>query len=266
MRPQLYPLKTTPIFGISAGTGAPVICMHGITANAYVFEPIIGLLADRLRVVSIDQRGHGRSGRPPRYGAEDFAEDTAALVEHLAAGPAVLLGHSLGARNAFVTANRYPELVRAVVAVDFTPFIEPEVLDELQARVRGGDRLFADLGAVEAYLSARYPLLPPDAIQRRARHGYKQAADGLRALADPRAMDLTAEGLKADLEGVVRELKHRTVLVRGARSKLVSPAAWSKTRQLRPDLEAVEIADADHYVPEEQPAAIAALVRRMAGA
>lgn len=265
MRSELYELRSTPIFGIAAGSGAPVLCMHGITANAYVFEPIISLLAGDFQVVSIDQRGHGRSGRPSRYEAQDFAEDVAALVEHLASGPAILLGHSLGARNAFVAANRHPELVRGVVAVDFTPFIEPQVLDELEARVRGGNRAFADPREVEAYLSARYPLLPADAIRRRAQYGYRKAQDGYRPLADSRAMELTAAGLKGNIEDAVRDIKQRAVLVRGAHSKLVSPGAWARTRELRPDLEAVEVADADHYVPEEQPAAIAALVRRVAG-
>ena len=264
MRSEVYRLKTTPIFGIAAGRGMPVLCMHGITANAYVFEPIIELLAAEFQVVSIDQRGHGRSGRPARYEAEDFAQDVAALVEHLASGPAVLLGHSLGARNAFTAANRHPQHVHSVVAVDFTPFIEPQVLDDLETRVRGGNRAFADLAEVEAYLSARYPLLPVGAIRRRAQYGYQQGPDGYRPLADARAMELTAAGLKAGIEGDVRDIRQRTVLVRGAQSKLVSPGAWSKTRAYRPDLEAVEIAGADHYVPEEQPAAIAALVRRVA--
>src|SRR5437868_2264604 len=105
---QLHKLKTTSVFSIEAGRGPLVLCMHGITANAHVFEPIMNILSDAFRVVSIDQRGHGRSGRPERYEAEDFAADVAALVEEVACGPAVLLGHSLGARNGFVAANLYP--------------------------------------------------------------------------------------------------------------------------------------------------------------
>jgi 2-(acetamidomethylene)succinate hydrolase len=266
MRSQLHELRETSIFAIEAGRGPLVLCMHGITANAYVFEPIIDLLAGDFRVVSIDQRGHGRSGRPGRYEAQDFAADAAALVAALGSGPAVLLGHSLGARNALVAANLYPEQVRSVVAVDFTPFIEAHVLEELEARVKGGDRPFADLAEVEAYLSQRYPLLPPEAIHRRAQHGYRKAENGYRPLADPAAMALTAVGLKASIEDALTMIRQRTVLVRGARSKLVSPQAFARTRELRPDLEAIEVADADHYVPEEQPAAVAALVRRAAEA
>jgi 2-(acetamidomethylene)succinate hydrolase len=266
MNAELFPLETTSIFGVTAGSGLPVLCMHGITANAYVFEPIIGLLADRFHVVSIDQRGHGRSGRPDSYAAADYAADVAALIRHLALGPVFLLGHSLGARNALVAANRYPELVRGVVAVDFTPYIETGVFDALEARVLGGDRAFPDRKQVEAYLAARYPHVPADAIARRAQHGYREEMLGYRPLADPRAMALTVAGLRENLEDAVRNVKPRTLLVRGANSKLVSEEAWAKTRALRPELEAVEVADADHYVPEEQPAAIADLVRRIATA
>lgn len=265
MLSRLHQLRSTSIFAIEAGRGPLVLCMHGITANAYVFEPIMQRLAGEFRVVSIDQRGHGRSGRPALYAGEDFADDVAALVEALASGPAMVLGHSLGARNGFVAANRYPEHVQSVVAVDFTPFIEAQVLDDLETRVKGGDRTFADLAEIEAYLSARYPLLPPDAIRRRAEHGYRKVEAGYRPLADAGAMALTAAGLKSNLEDAVKSIRQRTVLVRGAQSKLVSPQAWARTRALRPDLEAVEVSAADHYVPEEQPAAIAHLVRRAAG-
>ncbi len=261
----LYRLATTPIFGIATGEGTPVVCLHGITANAYVFEPIIALLADSFRVISIDQRGHGRSGRPEDYAAEDFADDIAALVHHLRLEPVFLLGHSLGARNALVAANRHPDLVRGVVAVDFTPFIEPAVLDALECRVNDGDRVFADRKEIFSYLSRRYPHTPADAITRRTIHGYGEVEGGYRPLADSRAMSITVQGLRANLEDAVKNIKQRALLVRGAKSKLVSPAAWTKTCRLRPDLEAVEVADADHYVPEAQPAAVAALVRRLAG-
>ena len=63
----------------------------------------------------------------------------AAVIESLGCGPAVVLGHSLGARNAVVAGATFPELVAAVVAVDFTPFIAAEIFDALDAAggVRG---------------------------------------------------------------------------------------------------------------------------------
>jgi 2-(acetamidomethylene)succinate hydrolase len=61
----------------------------------------------------------------------------------------------------------------------------------------------------------------------------------------------TADGLRADLEPTLGAIRVPTLLVRGADSRLVSPAAWAKTKRLRPDLPAIEVPGGDHYAPEE---------------
>src|SRR5918994_3515725 len=113
------------------------LCLHGITANAHVFEPMAELLAARFRITSIDQRGHGRAPKPATgYAAEHYAQD----IDDLLSEKTLLIGHSLGARNALVAGARYPEKVAAVVAIDFTPFIEAQVFEALDSRVEGGSR------------------------------------------------------------------------------------------------------------------------------
>ena len=215
------------------------------------------LLAARFRIVSIDQRGHGRAAKPASgYSGEDYAADLGTLLKE----KTLLIGHSLGARNALVAGVRYPDKVCAVVAIDFTPYIEPEVFDALGARVAGGDRTFSSLDEIRAYLKQRYPRLPSDAIERRARHGYECVDGNWRALASPTAMRQTCTGLRQDLSPFLEQIRVPVLLLRGAESKLVSPEAWARTLALRPDIPAQEIADADHYVPEEQPAAVAAAV------
>jgi 2-(acetamidomethylene)succinate hydrolase len=215
------------------------------------------LLAARFRITSIDQRGHGRAPKPATgYSAADYAADVNDLLKE----KALLIGHSLGARNALVAGARYPEKVAAVVAIDFTPFIEREVFDALDARVDGGARDFSTVEEIKKYLKDRYPRLPDDAVQRRARHGYEQVAGKWRPLAAPAAMLETCRGLRESLDETLRGIRVPVLLLRGKDSKLVSRAAWEKTRALRPDLAAQEIANADHYVPEEQPAAVAAAV------
>lgn len=215
------------------------------------------LLAGRFRITSIDQRGHGRAPKPESgYAAADYARD----LDELLREKTLLIGHSLGARNALVAGAQYPAKVAAVVAIDFTPFVESDVFDALDARVSGGNREFSTPEDIKAYLKQRYPRLPDDAVERRARHGYEQAKGKWRPLASPAAMRATCAGLREDLAHVLRTIGVPVLLLRGAESKLVSREAWAKTRALRPDLRAQEIADADHYVPEEQPAAVAAAV------
>lgn len=215
------------------------------------------LLAARFHIVSIDQRGHGRAPKPVSgYSAKSYAED----LDRLLREKTLLIGHSLGARNALVAGLRYPDKVAAVVAIDFTPYIEPEVFDALDARVGGGDRSFSSLDEIRIYLRQRYTRLPDDAIERRARHGYECVNGKWRPLASPAAMRETCVGLREDLSSTLKKISVPVLLLRGAESKLVSREAWAKTRRLRPDIPACEIADADHYVHEEQPAAVAAAV------
>lgn len=219
------------------------------------------------RAIAADQRGHGRSDKPATgYGADDFADDVAGLITAVGARSAVVVGHSLGARNAFAVAARRPELIAGVVAIDFTPFIEAQVFDALEARVRGGDRTFDSLASVEAYLRARYPRLPADAIARRATHGYREVDGRHRPWADAAAMAQTVQGLRAPLEPAVRRVECPVLLVRGALSTLVSEEAFGKTLELRQDFSPVVVSDADHYVPEEAPSAIADAVLRLATA
>ncbi|MAS04950.1 MAG: alpha/beta hydrolase [Ahrensia sp.] len=237
-----------------SGSGPLMLFFHGITANSATFAPIMAKLSDRFTTIAVDQRGHGHSDKPESgYEAADYADDIGSLIRALDKGPAILVGHSLGSRNAVTAAAKYPELVRSVVAIDFTPYIETEVFDTLEARVNGGDQLFKDVDTVEAYLAARYPNIPAPAIRIRAESGYRPVEGGLRPLASPSAMAQTANGLRADLTPAYREVRKPVLLVRGEISKLVSAEALAKTSRLRPDLPVVVVPGADHYVNEVSP-------------
>ena len=112
-----------------AGDGPLMLFFHGITSNSAVFAPLMARLSDRFTTIAVDQRGHGLSDKPESgYDAHDYAEDIAGLIRTLDRGRAILVGHSLGARNSVTAAARYPDLVRSVIAIDFTPYIETEVV------------------------------------------------------------------------------------------------------------------------------------------
>ena len=255
--------STTSLFAVELGQGRPLLFLHGVTANAFVWLPVMERLAHRYRTVAIDQRGHGRSsiGRDGHFDAGACARDVTDVAAALQAGPVLLIGHSLGARNAIAAGARRPDLIAGVIAIDFTPFIAPAVFDALDARVAGGARTFADAAEVTGYLTERYRRLPPDAVARRARYGYAPDAEGrLRPLADAGAVRATCAGLREDLAPDLSGLAAPALLVRGADSAFVSAGAFAASRALRPDLRAVVVEGADHYVPEEQPAQVAALI------
>lgn len=247
------------------GSGPAVVLLHGTSASHAVWEPIAEDLAGCATVICPDQRGHGRSDAPETgYRGPDFADDVVVLLDALGIERAIVGGHSLGARNAWLTAARHPDRVAAVLAVDYTPWVEAAVLDELAERVAGGDRDFGSVAEIEQYLAARYPLLPADAVARRAAWGYRELADGRwRTLADPAAMQQLITGLREpfqlEFESVTAPMSH----LRGALSRIVGDAAWASATAARPGDRWVLDPDADHYVPEEHPSIVVSELLRL---
>lgn len=247
------------------GSGPLAIFLHGITSNAAIWDPILLTLKGSFRSIAVDQRGHGLSDKPASgYRAEDYAKDIVSLIEKLDAGPAVLVGNSLGARNAVATSVLRPDLVKSVVAIDFTPFIEAEVMDALEARVKTGDRTFKDRAEIEDYLTNRYPLMPLDAIRRRANSAYMAVGAELRPRALFPAMVETVVGLREELESAFMRVSRPILIVRGAESKFITPAAFEKTHRLRPDLPTLVVPGVDHYVNEEAPEAVTDAILKFA--
>ncbi len=96
--------------------GPAVIMLHGITDSAFSFSRVLPLLPPELRVIVIDQRGHGDSDRPADgYTMDDFAGDVLGLMDVLGIARATLVGHSMGSFVARRAAERAPERVTRLV-------------------------------------------------------------------------------------------------------------------------------------------------------
>lgn len=243
----------------SVGDGPTVVLLHGTSANLSVWRPIQDLLKHAAHVVALDQRGHGRSDKPIRgYTGEDFAQDVVTVLDSLGVQDAVIAGHSMGARNAWVTAAKNPERVRGVVAVDYTPYVEEDVLDELAVRVGAGNREFRSRAEIEDYLRGRYPRILPGALARRAEWGYTESDNGTwRPLASPDGLQQLIDGLRTPWAEEFKAVRTGMSHVRGQDSRIVGESAWERARRARPNDRWVTVAKADHYVPEEYPEPIA---------
>lgn len=103
------------------GSGAPILCVHGGGSSAVMWEDAVGKLAPLGRVIAYDRRGCTRSERPEPYertSVAEHADDAAALLDALAATPAVVIGRSYGGAVAIDLALRYPDRVRALALLE----------------------------------------------------------------------------------------------------------------------------------------------------
>jgi pimeloyl-ACP methyl ester carboxylesterase len=101
-----------------AGEGPVVGLIHGITETADVWRGVIPRLARHYTVVAGDLLGHGRSAKPRGdYSLGAYASGIRDLLIGLAAGPATVVGHSLGGGIAMQLAYQFPERCGRLVLV-----------------------------------------------------------------------------------------------------------------------------------------------------
>ncbi|WP_234440444.1 alpha/beta fold hydrolase [Streptomyces rimosus] len=239
------------------GNGRLLLALHGHLDEGRTFSRLARDLAPDWRVVAPDQRGHGDSDRAPQYTRQGYVDDVAALIEHLAAGPAVVLGHSLGGLNAYQTAAWHPHLVSALVVEDAgaemgvsggaNPFLflsgcpyRADTPEQLTAALGAAGPMFADALRQLPDGSWRLPFHPQDTIDSYADNEGDHWADW-------QASDCPA------------------LLLYGARSPVVGPARAQVMVRRRPGTEAVEL-DADHFLHRDRPLEFARAVRLFLGA
>lgn len=113
---------------VEAGEGAPLVLLHGLFGAAGNWGAIQKRLAAGRRVIALDLRNHGSSGRDAAMDYPAMAADVAETLAALDAAPAAVLGHSMGGKVAMALALARPALVERLVVADIAPVTYPPAL------------------------------------------------------------------------------------------------------------------------------------------
>jgi haloacetate dehalogenase len=120
----------TRIFVRRAGSGAPLLLLHGFPQTHLMWRSVAPLLARRFTVVCADLRGYGRSGCPASapdhapYAKRAMARDGVAVMERLGFRRFSVAGHDRGGRVAYRLALDHPERVDRIAVLDVVPTAE----------------------------------------------------------------------------------------------------------------------------------------------
>ena len=134
---------------VEAGSGPPLILVHGWQGSTFGFRYTIAALSERFRVIAVDLKGYGFSARPDRgdYSRAAQADLVARFMAALGIQKATVTGHSMGGGVAQELAVRHPHLVERLILVD-------SVTPRESTRMRGG-RLMALLLPIFAIFTLR---------------------------------------------------------------------------------------------------------------
>jgi pimeloyl-ACP methyl ester carboxylesterase len=227
---------------------------------AYTWEPVALHLADRFRIVALDQRGRGESDWDPqrRYYASEYVRDLERLVDSLGLHEFILVGHSMGGANAFVYASKHPQRVAGLVIEDMGP--------GASAQSAGAERIrrelletpgeFADWGKAAEFWRKQRPNIPEAAVQARVQHSMRQSPEG-RVVWRHDATGIAQARLNATPEQLVNLWPHvkgvsvPTLLLRGARSDFLSAQTAEEMASRNPHITCRVVDDASHYVHDD---------------
>lgn len=130
-------------------TGTPVIFLHGLSDSWHSYDLVLPYLPKSYHAFAISVRGHGDSDEPASgYHPDDLAADVAAFIKTLKIGPAVIVGHSMGATITQSFSIHYPQLTKAIVLIgSFASFHDKPGVIEMEKVILefkdGADKNFA---------------------------------------------------------------------------------------------------------------------------
>jgi pimeloyl-ACP methyl ester carboxylesterase len=209
----------------------PIVLLHGGHQSAHSWDLVSLHLAQRYRVLALDQRGHGDSewARDVTYSNHEMSLDAEAFIGAMGLRRPVLIGHSMGGRNAMLLTRRNQALLRAAVIVD----VGPELSEKGRAAIAGFVQVNQEFDDLEHFVRnvRQYdPYRSREHIERTVKYNMLERADGKyvsKCDSNPRRLGIQRGS--GPLESITLEDVARfelpVLLVRGENSNILAPDA-----------------------------------------
>ena len=253
----------------------PILCLPGLTRNARDFDAVARRLSPEWRVIAIDLRGRGDSGYakdPMTYVPLTYVQDVQALLGELGVDRYVAFGSSLGGIVSMLLAGTSRESVAGVLLNDVGPDIMPEGLARIRSYVGRSNTWPTWIHAARAVAEANGGVYPDFTLEdwlAMAKRLYRLNSAGRIVLdydmkiAEPFRVPGNEAG--PDMWRALAVLKSvPTLIVRGAKSDVLSAATAARMAETLDDGELVTIAGVGHTPTLGEPEAEAGIDRLLA--
>jgi pimeloyl-ACP methyl ester carboxylesterase len=249
---------------------AIILCMHGLTRNSADFGGLADHLCERYRVLSVDQRGRGRSDYDSviaNYTPLTYVQDMFTLLDAVQVEQVILIGTSMGGLMSLLMSAMQPQRIRGVILNDIGPELDPRGLARIKGYV-GKSKPVTNWDEAVAQARSINEVAFPDFTEQEwldfTRGAYREE-NGVPVLAydpaisqplDDEDSGVVPPDLWAVFEGVTAI---PMLVVRGAQSDILAPGCVADMRERKPDLLVAEIPHRGHAPTLTEPASLVAI-------
>lgn len=269
------PFGETEVSVRVAGSGPPLLLLHGLMTTSYSWRYVIAPLAERFTVYAPDLVGSGRTTKPARaYTLDAMSTWLESLARSLNIRPATVIGNSMGGYVAMQWALRHPASFTKLIVVHAPAFpmaklwalraalrlpCAPALLGRLIARDplgwahRNVHYYDESLKSLEEAREYGLPLTTPDGLRGFVGH--------LRDVMDPRALRAFATSLESRHEAGAR-FPVPLRLIYAKQDPMVPPWVGDQLHGLLPEAELIWLTHASHFAQVDAPDAFLTAVDR----
>ena len=261
---------------LDEGSGPTLLLLHGNPTWSFFWREMIKSLRGRYRVVVPDLIGHGLSDKPSRrqygYRLADRIGDIRRLIEHLDLDRITLIAHDWGGPIGLGAAIEMPERFAGLVLMNTAAFRATRVPFRIRlARVPGLSRLAIQGLNLFTRAAIRMASNKPERMTPAVRAGYLFPYDSWvhRESVYQFPQDLPLRPSHPSYETLLRietglaQFRDRPVcLVWGMQDWCFPPQFLERFKEIFPQAEAHPLADAGHYLLEDEPEQVVSIVER----
>ena len=235
----------------------PILFLHGGLQQAHSWDFVSLPLCVEYRVFALDARGHGDTQWAPDgdYSVEAHESDLAGFAETSGLEKFILVGHSMGGRNAYVYTSNHPERVKALVIVDTGPETEPQGRD----RIRRFRELPDELDSYEIFAERiqEYTGRSREQVMGALKYSIRPRPDGKwtwkydKLLRSP---DYTSKDWPPEkLWECLGRIQCPTLVIRGSESDIFAPEVLEGMLRVIPGSTSAVVHGAGHLVAGDNP-------------
>lgn len=257
------------------GQGPPLHFAHANTYPPRCYSQIFQPLTAKFHVWAMEQRPLWAGQSPQQLQSWNlFADDLIRAMEQCNFEGIIGAGHSLGAAISMIAAVQRPALFRALVLIE-PVLLPPALLEAARAHPEQADLMPLVQRARkrrnrwphrrQAFEHFRgksvFSGLSDEALWDYVNHGLEETPEGDVVLRFPREWEAQIYARPPlDIWQIVPQISAPTLAIRGARSDTLGNEAWHRWQSLQPAAHFIELQDAGHLAPLEQPERLATII------